>query len=81
MERLAGYGPLKVTLMSYAITAMFCLGALLAHTWYKTAGSAIVGLGILAFAVGLIALFGYGTSFWNSARVTAWRRVPAKEQV
>ncbi|MGE3077355.1 MAG: MraY family glycosyltransferase [Dehalococcoidia bacterium] len=79
MER-AGYGPLKVTLVCYAITAMFCLGALLAHTWYKTAGSAIVGLGVIAFAAALIALFGYGSSFWNSARISAWRGGAAKEQ-
>ncbi|MGE0602008.1 MAG: MraY family glycosyltransferase [Dehalococcoidia bacterium] len=79
MER-AGYGPLKVTLVCYAITAMFCLGALLAHTWYKTAGSAIVGLGVIAFAVALIVLFGYGSSFWNSARISAWRGAAAKEQ-
>ena len=78
MEHLAGYGPLKVTLVSYAITAMFCIGALLAHTWYKSAGSAIVGLGVIAFAIALVLLFGYGTSFWNSARISAWRGVPAK---
>ncbi len=80
MERVAGYSPLKVTLVSYAITAVFCLGALLAHTWYKTAGSAIVGLGVIAFAVALVVLFGYGSSFWNSARITAWRGATAKEQ-
>lgn len=80
MERVAGYGPMRVMLMSYAITAMFCIGALLAHTWYKTAGSAIVGLGVIAFAVALIVVFGYGTSFWNSARILAWRGVAAKER-
>lgn len=79
MERVAGYGPLKLTLVSYLITALFCVGALLAHTWYKSAGSAIVGLGVLAFAVALVALFGYGTSFWNSTRVLALRRAEARE--
>jgi UDP-GlcNAc:undecaprenyl-phosphate GlcNAc-1-phosphate transferase len=38
MER-AGYSPLKITLVSYAITGIFCLGAL-SNTWYKSAGSA-----------------------------------------
>ena len=80
MER-AGYSPLKLTLVSYAITAMFCLGALLAHTWYKSAGSAIVGLAVLAFAAALTVLFGYGTSFWNSTRVLALRGASARERV
>jgi UDP-GlcNAc:undecaprenyl-phosphate GlcNAc-1-phosphate transferase len=79
MER-AGYSPLKLTLVSYAITALFCGGALLAHTWYKSAGSAIVGLGVAVFAIGLMLVFGYGTSFWNSARVLALRGATAKEQ-
>ena len=81
MERIAGYGPLKLTLVSYAITALFCVGALLAHTWYKSAGSAIVGLAVLVFAIVLIAAFGYGTSFWNSSRVLGWRRVEAEETI
>ena len=78
MERLAGFGPLQVTLANYAITAMFCVAALLAHTWYKSAGSAIVGLGVAVFAIVLVLLLGYGTSFWNSARVLSWRRVEDK---
>lgn len=81
MEQRAGFSPLQVTLVSYGITAMFCVGALLAHTWYKSAGSAIVGLGVLAFAVALTVVFGYGSSFWNSTRVLAWRRAEAKERV
>lgn len=79
LERLAGFGPRGVTLACYAITAMFCLGALLAHVWYKSAGSAVVGLGVVTFAVGLIAVLGYGTSFWNSTRVLIWRGRAAKE--
>ena len=81
MERLAGFGPLKVTFVSYGITALFCGAALLAHTWYKSAGSAIVGLGVLVFALALTIVFGYGTSFWNSTRVLALRGEPAKEHL
>jgi UDP-GlcNAc:undecaprenyl-phosphate GlcNAc-1-phosphate transferase len=81
MERLRGFSPLSVTLASYAITAFFCLCALLAHAWYKSAGSAIVGLGVLVFAGALVLLLGYGKSFWNSTRVLALRRVPAEERV
>lgn len=77
MER-AGFGPLRVTLTSYAITALFCVGALLAHTWYKSAGSAIVGLGVACFSLALVIGFGYGRSFWNSTRVVAWRRSEEK---
>jgi UDP-GlcNAc:undecaprenyl-phosphate GlcNAc-1-phosphate transferase len=80
MERLGGFGPLGVTLASYAITAVFCVCALLAHTWYKSAGSAIVGLGVLVLALALILVFGYGSSFWNSTRVLAWRGAAAKER-
>lgn len=80
MERLGGFSPLGVVSANYLITALFCVLALLAHTWYKSSGSAIVGLGVVAFAVVLIVAFGYGTSFWNSARVLAWRGVEAKEQ-
>ena len=79
MERLAGLGPMGVTLGSYAITAVFCVCALLAHTWYKSAGSAIVGAGVVALAVGLVLALGYGTSFWNSTRVLAWRGAAAKD--
>lgn len=77
MER-AGLGPLGVVLVNYAITAGFCVGALLAHTWYKSAGSAIVGAGVLVFALVLVLAFGYGTSFWNSARVAGWRAAMAR---
>ena len=80
MER-AGYSPLKLTLVSYAITVLFCAGALLAHRWYKSAGSAIVGLAVLTFAVALIVLFGYGTSFWDSARVSGWRGTAARQDL
>lgn len=78
LERVAGFSPLQVTLACYAITALFCVGALAAHYWYKSAGSAIVGLGIVAFAAGLVLALGYGTSFWNSARVLAWRGAASK---
>jgi UDP-GlcNAc:undecaprenyl-phosphate GlcNAc-1-phosphate transferase len=80
MER-AGYTPLKLTLVSYAITGLFCLGALAAHTWYNSAGSAIVGLGVVVFAVALVVVFGYGVSFWNSTRVVALRGGTAKERI
>jgi UDP-GlcNAc:undecaprenyl-phosphate GlcNAc-1-phosphate transferase len=80
LEKLAGMGPLGVTVSCYLITALFCVAAFAAHVWYKSAGSAIVGLGVIAFAIGLIAILGYGTSFWNSTRVLAWRRAEAKEQ-
>ncbi len=80
MERYAGFSPVRVTLACYAITALFCLGAVAAHAWYKTAGSAIVGLAIFGFAVALVLALGYGGSFWNSTRVLAWRGAEAKEQ-
>lgn len=79
LERVAGLGPRGVTIACYAITAMFCVGAVLAHTWYKSAGSAIVGLGVAAFAILLVVVLGYGTSFWNSSRVMAWRGEDAEE--
>jgi UDP-GlcNAc:undecaprenyl-phosphate GlcNAc-1-phosphate transferase len=78
LERVAGFSPLQVTLACYAITGLFCLGALAAHYWYKSAGSAIVGLGIVAFATGLVLALGYGASFWNSTRVLAWRSIGSK---
>ena len=78
LERMAGFGPLKVALACYGITALFCLGAIAAHTWYKSAGSAIVGLAILVFAGALVLALGYGGSFWNSARVVAWRGALAR---
>lgn len=78
LERMAGFGPLNVVLACYGITALFCLGAIAAHTWYKSAGSAIVGLAILGFAGALVLALGYGGSFWNSARVVAWRGALAR---
>lgn len=81
LERLAGFSPRGVMAACYAITGMFCVGALLAHNWYKSSGSAIVGLGVGAFALLLVAVLGYGTSFWNSARVMAWRGRASKESV
>jgi UDP-GlcNAc:undecaprenyl-phosphate GlcNAc-1-phosphate transferase len=81
LEGQLGFSPIQVTLACYGITALFCLAAVLAHTWYKTAGSAIVGLGVIAFALALVVVLGYGTSMWNSTRVLAWRGAEAKEQV
>ncbi|MCC6959998.1 MAG: undecaprenyl/decaprenyl-phosphate alpha-N-acetylglucosaminyl 1-phosphate transferase [Dehalococcoidia bacterium] len=80
LERNAGFGPLKVTLTCYAITALFCAGAVAAHWWYKSAGSAIVGLAVGVFAVGLVLVLGYGASFWHSTRVTAWRGAFARNR-
>jgi UDP-GlcNAc:undecaprenyl-phosphate GlcNAc-1-phosphate transferase len=81
MGRSQRFRPLTVALTSYGITALFCGGALLAHTWYKTAGSAIVGLGVVIFALALVVVFGYGRSFWNSTRVMSWRGAVAEERV
>ncbi len=81
LERNLHLSPLQVTLATYVLTAMFCVAALLAHTWYKSVGSAVVGAGVLVFAVVLVLLLGYGTSMWNSARVLTWRgRRPATEE-
>jgi len=81
LERVAGFSPIQVTLAAYIVTAMFCLGALLAHRWYKDVGSAVVGAGVLVFAFGIIVVLGYASSFWNSTRVLAWRgRTPAPEE-
>jgi len=41
--------------------------------WYKSVGSAVVGAGVLVFAVFLILVLGYGTSMWNSARMLSLR--------
>ncbi len=82
IERLLGLSPLKVTLATYALAAVFCGAALMAHAWYKSVGSAVVGGGIVVFALFLIVIFGYVSSMWNSARVLSLRgRTPhAKEQ-
>ncbi len=70
VERLFGFGPIQVALASYAITAVFCVAALLLHVWYKSVGSAVVGLGVLVFAIVLLATLGYVGTMWNSVRVT-----------
>lgn len=78
LERTMHLSPLQVTLATYVLTAAFCFAALLAHTWYKSVGSAVVGAGVLVFAVVLVLVLGYGQSMWNSARMLAWRgRSPA----
>jgi UDP-GlcNAc:undecaprenyl-phosphate GlcNAc-1-phosphate transferase len=73
IERLLGLSTLQVTLATYAVTAVFCVGALLAHIWYKSTGSAVVGGGVALFAVFLVLVLGYGSSMWNSARVLSLR--------
>lgn len=73
LERNLRLSPLQVTLATYALTVAFCFAALLAHTWYKSVGSAVVGAGVLLFAVVLVLVLGYGQSMWNSARVLTWR--------
>jgi UDP-GlcNAc:undecaprenyl-phosphate GlcNAc-1-phosphate transferase len=73
IERRLGLSPLQVTLATYALTAVFCAAAVLAHVWYKNVGSAVVGAGVLLFALSLILVLGYGTSMWNSARILSLR--------
>ncbi|HMO55039.1 MAG TPA: MraY family glycosyltransferase, partial [Tepidiformaceae bacterium] len=73
MERNFHLSPLQVTLATYVLTVAFCVAALLAHTWYKSVGSAVVGALVLVFAILLVVLLGYGRSMRNSARVVAWR--------
>lgn len=81
IERLLKISPLQVTLVTYAMTAVFCGAAILAHAWYKSVGSAVVGGGVVLFAVVLILVLGYGTSMWNSARVLSLRgRGPSAEE-
>jgi len=81
IERLLGFTGLRVTLAVYALTAVFCGAALLAHTWYKSVGSAVVSAGVLAFGIGLVLALGYGRTMWNSARMLAWRgRAPAPRE-
>ena len=81
LERNLRLSPMQVTLATYALTVAFCGAALLAHTWYKSVGSAVVGAGVLLFAVVLVLVLGYGQSMWNSARMLSWRgRSPAAEE-
>jgi UDP-GlcNAc:undecaprenyl-phosphate GlcNAc-1-phosphate transferase len=75
-DRIAGrfgLSPLQVVIASYAITAIFCGAALLLHTWYRSAGSAVVGGFVVVFAVALLAALGYISSMWNSSRVAGLR--------
>ncbi|MEX0783021.1 MAG: MraY family glycosyltransferase [Dehalococcoidia bacterium] len=71
--RLLHIGPVRVTLLAYAITAIFCASALGLHAWYKEAGSAVVGAAVLAFAILLVVLLGYASTMWNSARILTLR--------
>ncbi|GMV85133.1 MAG: hypothetical protein AMXMBFR80_09890 [Dehalococcoidia bacterium] len=73
IERLLGLSALQVTLATYALTVVFCGGALLAHIWYKSMGSAVVGSAVGLFAIALVLVLGYGSSMWNSARVLSLR--------
>lgn len=73
IERMLGFSGLQVTLATYVLTAMFCAGAILAHTWYKSVGSAVVSAGVLAFGIALFLALGYGRTMWNSTRVLGWR--------
>jgi UDP-GlcNAc:undecaprenyl-phosphate GlcNAc-1-phosphate transferase len=73
IERMFGLSGVRVTLAVYALTAVFCGCALLAHAWYKSVGSAVVSGAVVAFGVGLVLVLGYGHTMWNSARVLAWR--------
>jgi UDP-GlcNAc:undecaprenyl-phosphate GlcNAc-1-phosphate transferase len=72
-SRLFGLAPIQVTLLAYATTAVFCLGALLLYAWYKEVGSAVVGGFVIAFAAALVGILGYGATIWNSARVLSLR--------
>lgn len=81
IERLLKISSLQVTLVTYALTAVFCGGAILAHAWYKSVGSAVVGGCVVLFALFLTFILGYGTSMWNSARVLSLRgRGPRAEE-
>jgi len=83
IERMLKLPPLQVAFVTYAITAVFCGAALLLHAWYKSVGSAVVGAGVLLFALGLVAALGYIRSMWNSARPTSWRsrRAAARQEI
>lgn len=73
IERMFGLQPLHVAFTTYLITAVFCGAALLLHAWYKNVGSAVVGAGVLLFALGLVGTLGYARSMWNSVRVLELR--------
>ncbi len=83
IERMFGLAPLHVAFATYAITAVFCGAALMLHAWYKSVGSAVVGAGVLLFALGLIAVLGYVRTMWNSVRPTSWRarRSAARQEI
>jgi len=68
VQRLLHWGPLQTAFAAYGLTALFCGAALLLHTWYKSAGSAVVGAVVLAFAVLLVTLLGYVRTMWESVR-------------
>lgn len=72
IARLVGDSSL-VALVIYGVSAVFCAAALGLHQWYKAAGSAVVGGAVVAFALALIVVLGYGSTFWNSSRVVGWR--------
>lgn len=78
LQSLLGLQPLQVSLAAYALTAVFCGAALLLHTWYKSAGSAVVGAVVLALAVLIVAVLGYMRTMWHSVR-TLRRRVSETE--
>jgi UDP-GlcNAc:undecaprenyl-phosphate GlcNAc-1-phosphate transferase len=80
IERIFGMRPLIVTVISWAITAVFCFAAVLLHFWYKSVGSAVVGGAVLLFVVGLLAALGYITTLWNSARVMTLRSRRATQE-
>ena len=73
IERIFRLAPLQVALVTYGLSAAFCLAALLLHHWYKSFGSAVVGLGVGVFSVLLLATLGYVSSMWNSVRVLSVR--------
>lgn len=68
-DRLARrMSPLRVAIATYAISAGFCLAALVLLHWYKSAGSAVVGAVVLVFAVTLVVVLGYARTMWQSVR-------------
>lgn len=77
IERLFNLKPIQVTFVAYGLAAVFCGAALLAHAWYQSAGSAVVGAGVLIFAIVLIATLGYVTTMWRSLRAGNSRRQQA----
>jgi UDP-GlcNAc:undecaprenyl-phosphate GlcNAc-1-phosphate transferase len=68
MQYLLHLRPLQIAFATYALTALFCVAALLLHNWYKTVGSAVVGAVVLAFALTLVVLLGYVRTMWGSVR-------------